>query len=83
MSLSQKIDEYVSLGTLVASTNEFQVNNFSEVTLKSSDQKTVISKKEWMEGIDISIWITAIRNKASARRLVLKQEIIDILNSGV
>lgn len=82
MGLLEKVQEYDALNVAIKQTNDFVVGNFSELTVKGNDGRFILTKKEWLGDYDISILITAIRNKATLRRTALKQEIIDILNSG-
>ena len=83
MSLESKIAEYQKAAQIIAQCNAFQATSFSSITINSSDSKVIDSNPFYMGNIDVSLWITNIRNQANAKRTALKQEIIDILNSGV
>ena len=83
MTLAAKVKEYVDVSNVITQTNAFQVTNFAGVEITANDGNKISTKKEWLGEVDISTWITVVRNKATAKKAALKAEIIDILNSGV
>ena len=83
MTLATKIQEYVDVSATIAQTNAFQTTNFATIEIAGNDGNKIITKKDWLGDLDISIWITVIRNRATQKKAALKAEIIDILNSGV
>ena len=83
MSLESKVADYQKAALIVAACNAFQPTALSSVVISSSDNKQVNTEPFFMGTIDIAVWITSIRNQATAKRTAIKQESIDILNSGV
>ncbi len=83
MTLASKVQEYVEVSNVITQTNAFQVTNFAGVEIAGNDGNKITTKKDWLGDLDISTWITVVRNRATAKKAALKAEIIDILNSGV
>jgi hypothetical protein len=83
MTLAKKVQEYIEVSNVITQTNAFQVTNFAGIEIAGSDGNKITTRKDWLGDLDISTWITVIRNRATQKKAALKAEIIDILNSGV
>jgi hypothetical protein len=83
MSLESKVAEYKAAADIITACNNFQIGNFSSITIDTTAGNSIRSFTAYMGTIDVAAWVTALKNQATAKRTAIKAEIIDILNSGV